>query len=128
MNSQRFVSVLYIIGLTVSLFGGASSLSRYLALTETIAQFDAQRELSKTREERSDADALAYYATQPHGKAMLEMRNSYEDSARFSMEMDRWSLIGAQRAAGDAAFFQGVAALVFGVLIVGARRAATNAR
>src|SRR5690349_16633158 len=107
MFSQRFVSLLYIIGLAVSLTGATSSLSRCLALDETIARFDAQRKISKTSEARSDEEARSYYVTQPHGDAILEMRNSYEDSARFSEEMDRWSLIG--------------------ILIVGARRPATNA-
>ena len=126
MNSKAFVSTLYVIGLAVSVWGATSNAQRYLALNKGIAAYDVIVEKSKAFDERTDKEFKDFYRTQPNGNTIIEMHNMSQDSARFSQQMDRQSLVATQTIVGDAAFLHGMASLIFGLLIVGARK--THAR
>jgi len=128
MNSKPFVSTLYVVGLAISIFGATNNLSRYLSLQKGIAAHEALVEKSRAFHARTNKEFTEYYRTQPNGDMIIEMWNGSEATARISAESDQQSLKAVQRVAGDAAFLQGMAALIFGLLIVGARRTPANAR
>jgi hypothetical protein len=122
MNSRQFISALYVIGLAISLFGATSNLGRYLSLQKSIAAHASLVEKSRAFHARTNKEFTEFYRTRPNGHVIIEMWNGSETSARISADSDQQSLKAVQRVAGDAAFLQGMAALIFGLLIVGARK------